>query len=218
MSEAPIKQRTLPRTRSSPSLNVGLPPTVPRTSIMSSPSKAFQRSQPRMRVHRGDVESSISGSSVTSEDEEDRLPTTPGAPIPISTPVKRRVIHTDDTLTPTKVSGKKRDNLAARLAQAAQIKKSRSIGEGLNDSPAVPPLPSMYRAPTSHAPAMTPTKPTLPTSTSSAGAGSDKVVVCVRSVVISISRDCRRQAYKLDKLTRAGSNQLLQNSQRWHTT
>ncbi|KAK4683756.1 hypothetical protein P7C73_g6472, partial [Tremellales sp. Uapishka_1] len=143
----------------------------------SSSSKLLKR-RSKHQSHRGDVESSTSPSPYASETEREPewvLPPTPvkGHPTPSETTPKRRVIATVEG-SATKIAGKKRDNLQARLqSSVAKVKKSKSTTEGLETMGS--PAPS-----TSTILTYTTAKTSVGPIASHASASSDKVVVCVR--------------------------------------
>ncbi|WVQ99545.1 hypothetical protein IAU59_006681 [Kwoniella sp. CBS 9459] len=174
MSLSPSKPRTLSRQPSSPSLAVGLPPALPESNIMhpSSPCK-MPKSKSRKRIHRGDV----SSSAASSDNEGDDTQTTP----------KRKVLNPVDAPLPPSTGKKtKKMTLQERLAAAAtansqagsskaKVKSSRSLAE------------MSISASESSASVMTESASTMlspPTRSETlprtAGAASDKVVVCVR--------------------------------------
>jgi centromeric protein E len=183
MALSPNKQRTLSRQVSQPSLAVGLPPALPESYNMmpssSSSRSLVNRSRKKHPSRRGDVSSSNATSPEASEDEWS-LPITPSSSTstvdPETTP-KRRVVA---LLDGSKTQPRKRDNLQARLQAAAKLQKSRSQGEGLNDSPSIGHLvpkvkPEVLAKSTSG----------VINSGSSSNGSKDKVVVCVRYVEMS---------------------------------
>ena len=180
MAISPNKQRTLSRQPSHPSLAIGLPPALPESHTMmpSSSSSRSLVSRPRKKhpSRRGDVSSSNATSPEASEDEWS-MPITPSSSTstvdPETTP-KRKVVG---LLDGSKTQPRKRDNLQARLQAAAKLQKSRSQGEGLNDSPSIGQLVPKVKP------------EVLAKSTSgvinggSSNGSKDKVVVCVRYVI-----------------------------------
>ncbi len=181
MSLSPTKYRTLSRQPSSPSLAVGLPPAMPESSIMapSSSSRNLKRSLTGPRIHRGDVSSSADSSAGGSGDGPELgwvVPFTDGPSV--DNIPKRRVMGSfEQWSVSSKDLGKKRDTLSARLQQVARVKKSKSTGDSLNASPSLI-NKSFIQA--------SETKGRIvaesPLSSTPAGQGSDKVVVCVRLV------------------------------------
>lgn len=187
MALSPSKAKTLSRQASSPSLAVGLPPPLPESNIMtpSSSSHSLKRSRSHPRIHRGDVSSSANTSPSASDNELDSGWVLPDKPVPgvasADSTARRRVLG---ALEPTSgVSGKilrKRDSLTARLQQVARVKKSKSTGHSLNSSTSLPPTNFIRTMKTEIGEVM---ESTIELGLS--GHGSDKVVVCVRSVHMS---------------------------------
>lgn len=143
----------------------------------SSSSRTLKRSRSRPRIRRGDVES-----SATSADEYDDEPLlVPAAQVKASPSV-------DLNLTPRrKVAGpiepatvgrqpKKRETLQERLAAAAKLKKSRSVGEGLSSTFSVGGDDGMSLSAAGTA---------MRDGSGSSAGTSDKVVVCVRYVLLT---------------------------------
>lgn len=182
MSLSPEKQRTLYRQQSFPELAVGLPPPLPRSSMLAntrSPSSRnlFRRSKTRSRINaEGDI-SLTDTSGDEAREPEWALPTTP-VKASLSqeadlTPRRRVLVATDNPSSGGALAGKKRDTLHARLTQAAKVKKSKSTGDGLASSFSSNSLPLPEREVKTK---KSGDRVSLP------GSSSDKVVVCVRSV------------------------------------
>jgi hypothetical protein len=77
----------------------------------------------------------------------------------------------------SKTQPRKRDNLQARLQAAAKLQKSRSQGEGLNDSPSIGHLVPKVK------PEMLAKSTSGVINGGSSNGSKDKVVVCVRYVI-----------------------------------
>lgn len=187
MALSPNKQRTLSRQPSSPSLAVGLPPALPdsHTMMPSSSSRSLAKSRKKRPTRRGDVSSSNATSPEVSEDEW-ALPLTPSVSSTSTTSIvdpettpKRRVVA---LLDGSKTQPRKRDNLQARLQAAAKLQKSRSQGEGLNDTSIGHLVPKVR--PDAIAKSIS---GVLNGGGSSGNSSKDKVVVCVRFVMTSRS-------------------------------
>jgi len=181
MPLTPTKRRTLPRQRSSPSLNVGLPPPLPDGSLISSTSHSIRRIRSHHRIHRGDV----SSSAASSDDDLDPSPalTTPIRAANLDTTPKRRVVGIMEPMSVgrVKASSSKRPTLSDRLQAVAKIRPSRSIDTFDQSIPPVPPLPSTPSRTKIIAHPRDANGPESPEKSKSQSKN-DKVVVCVRSV------------------------------------
>ena len=160
MNLTPTKHRPLTRQRSSPSLNIGIPPSLPDYFNSTTPPKRLARS--RHRIHRGDVSSSASSAAESDSDYT-----------PPATPTQRpRVIIMEPMSVGRPKPGGKRDTLQSRLQAAANLRASKSMDT------LIPPVPALPHS-------LSPLKPRL-IQTSPTKVKNDKVVVCVRLVEIRI--------------------------------
>jgi centromeric protein E len=146
-------------------LAVGIPVPYPDFDIMnpSSSTKSLKRSRSKPHIHRGDVSSSAASSPYNSEDED-----------VFNTP-KRKVVGVIEPATVGRQKAGSRETLQARLQQAAKLKKSRSIGDGLGSSSSITHLLEVSQSTTAKVKATTQVHHGGESSDKS-----DKVVVCVR--------------------------------------
>jgi hypothetical protein len=163
-------------------------------STRSTPAKPAPRRTPRSTRSKAQAGDAAWETSLC--EDEWNLPATPTKSTALSsddiTP-KRKVGSTLDSVSAGPKVGSKRDTLQARLAQAALAKKTRSIGAGLSEeklrsAPDTPPILSLSQQPPQLLSFNTHVKPDT-SSTSSAISptdppGNDKVIVCVRSVIV----------------------------------
>jgi len=193
MSPTPKNRRTLPRQRSSPSLNVGLPPLLPDGSFMSATAETIRRTRSHQRIHRGDV-----SSSATSSDDDEDSRTTPTKASLSNTP-KRRVVGLMEPMSVGRVkASSRRPTLADRLQAVAKVRPSKSMDTFDHSIPPVPPLPSTPVKIRTIASFQQLDKPESPEKSKSS-TKNDKVVVCVRSVWIAIRfiADKQGQTYNI---------------------
>ena len=183
MSLSPSKSRTLSRQPSSPSLAVGLPPALPESNIMipSSSSHPERKTHLTPKIHRGDVSSGTSSPTGSSDEREPiKIPPPVRSALSTETTPKRRMIGIKEPFSAGKQdSGRKSDALTARLHQAARVKKSKSAGDSLISATNILGA-SFVPGPDAEPQTQTQDSPTA----SLVAHGSDKVVVCVRSVRI----------------------------------